>query len=1131
MSRQVLLVAPDRPGAHRTIAGALAEAAEGALITVAPGRYEESLDLVRPVTLAAEGGAGTVRVHAPAGSTVVVQAEAVQLSGLVLSGADREAPVLDLRHGQSALDGCRIEGAAWTAVLAWNEGTLAARGCRVTNPHGAGVVVTSHGANVLADTEITEAGSSAVVVAEHGRLDVRDCLLDRPRGNGVCVNGNAVATVEATRIAGSGKPAVAVEQEARAALLRVTVTGSTALDAYLTSRGETTLTDCAFSGSGGQSVHVAEGAAPHLRGCAVTGAARGGVQVTGGARPRLEDCELTGTPVGLHVTGAGSTVRATGLVVRDATTAAVQVADSGTAELERLTVTGGAGAGVRAQGGARVTLRDAEIAMTDGGPGTTGLGLAGSASAFVAGSVLRGCGAVVGEDAELTAHETEFTGSPGDAVRVLAGGSFTAVGCRMTGARGRGVNAHANARTDLGNCAVQDNAGDRPAARAENRDRPAARAADRAGGGFGAGGGRGGGGGGRFGTDDEADTGGTPDGFGPSGPAADPDVSRSATGPLAELDALVGLESVKLEVTGLINLNKMTKRRTEMGLPMPPMSRHLVFAGPPGTGKTTVARLYGAVLAELGILGQGHIVEVARADLVAQIIGGTAIKTTEVFNRALGGVLFIDEAYTLTNQSRGTGPDFGQEAVETLMKLMEDHRDEIVVIAAGYSEHMDRFLASNPGMASRFARTIEFPNYSPEELVTIVRGLCAKHYYELSADALDALSRYFETVPKGPTFGNGRVARQVFESMIGAQASRLAAHPPGHDHELSLLTAADIPPAPRPPSPTPEPTPTPAPTPTAAPTPAPAPAPAPADGDSAPQGPPAPDDETVTGGAGGKTIAEGEAEAAATRHLTPLTSLTPVTEALAARLATLATLGQGAAGQGTAGLADVALEGPPGSGRRAVAAAYGRALAELGVVASGAFTHVPLSAVPTRWTTQPRAYLADAFRRASGGLLAVTADPAFESRPQAERHAVADALTAETAARDAAGRYGPVLVLCGSAPRLMELLRIRTDLAGTFAEYLRLPAWTGAGLAELTRRRLTVLGFDVPADVVAALAAQDPAHGAYGAHRLADRIAARASAPTLVPADLTGELPPADAPQGPPQNAPQNAPHDALVAG
>ncbi|MEU2424746.1 right-handed parallel beta-helix repeat-containing protein [Streptomyces sp. NPDC007851] len=1106
MSRQVLLVSPDRPGAHRTIAGALAEAADGALITVAPGRYEEALDIVRPVSLAAEGGAGTVRVHAASGSTVVVRAEAVQLSGLVLSGADREAPVLDLRRGQSALDGCRVEGTAWTAVLAWDEGTLAARDCRVSNPHGAGVVVTSRGGNVLSGSEITEAGSSAVVVAEHGRLDIRDCRLDRPRGNGVCVNGNAAATVEDTVVTGSGKPAVAVEQEARAALRRVTVTGSTALDAYLTGRGETTLTDCAFSGSGGQSVHIADGAAPHLRGCTVTGAARSGVQVTGGARPRLEDCEITGTPVGLHVTGAATAVRATGLVVRDAVTAAVQAADSGTAELERLTVTGTAGAGVRAQGGARVTLRDAEIALSGGGrgptgttgpTGPTGLGIAGSASVSVAGSVLRGCGAVVGEDAELTAHDTEFTGSPGDAVRVLAGGSFTAVGCRMTGARGRGVNAHADARTDLGNCVLQDNAGDGPA--------------DRADGGFG-GGAHGGGGGegvrrdsGRdFGRNSGQDFGRVvgsresgrvvgPDGSGtPGPPPADPDVSRAATGPLAELDALVGLESVKLEVTGLINLNKMTKRRTEMGLPMPPMSRHLVFAGPPGTGKTTVARLYGAVLAELGILGQGHIVEVARADLVAQIIGGTAIKTTEVFNRALGGVLFIDEAYTLTNQSRGTGPDFGQEAVETLMKLMEDHRDEIVVIAAGYSEHMDRFLASNPGMASRFARTIEFPNYAPEELVTIVRGLCAKHYYELSDDALDALSRYFEDVPKGPTFGNGRVARQVFESMIGSQASRLATHPPGHDSELSLLTAADVTPAPRTPTPTPAP----------APAPPPPPAPAAADGGFAPPGPPAPDDETVTGGAGGRhTGAEGEAEA--TRHLTALTGLTPVTDALAARLDTLVNLKNG-----TAGLADVVLEGPPGSGRRAVAAAYGRALAELGIVASGALTHVPLSAVPARWPTQPRAYLADAFRRAAGGLLTVAADPAFGSRPEDERQAVLDALTTETAAR---GPYGAVLVLCGGAPRLMELLRARTDLAGTFAEYLRLPAWTGAGLAELTRRRLAVLGFEVSDDVLAALTAQDPAFGAYGAHRLADRIAARASAPVLALADLADELPPTEA--------------------
>src|SRR5262249_17050267 len=160
---------------------------------------------------------------------------------------------------------------------------------------------------------------------------------------------------------------------------------------------------------------------------------------------------------------------------------------------------------------------------------------------------------------------------------------------------------------------------------------------------------------------------------------------------------------------------------------------------------------------------------------------------TEVVTRALGGVLFIDEAYTLTNQSKGTGPDFGREAVETLMKLMEDHRADLVVIVAGYSEVMDEFLASNPGMASRFSRTVEFPNYRPAELVTIARDMCARHQYELTDGALAALWRYFEAVPKGSTFGNGRVARKVFESMVNNQASRITALPSAATAELSTL--------------------------------------------------------------------------------------------------------------------------------------------------------------------------------------------------------------------------------------------------------------------------------------------------------------------------------------------------------
>jgi Holliday junction resolvasome RuvABC ATP-dependent DNA helicase subunit len=269
-------------------------------------------------------------------------------------------------------------------------------------------------------------------------------------------------------------------------------------------------------------------------------------------------------------------------------------------------------------------------------------------------------------------------------------------------------------------------------------------------------------------------------------------MQRPPTDPLEELLGLVGLEGVKREVTSLVNLNKMAQRRKDAGLSAPPMARHLVFAGSPGTGKTTVARLYGAILAELGVLRTGHLVEVARADLVANIIGGTAIKTTEAFNSALGGVLFIDEAYTLSSGGGGSGPDFGREAIDTLVKLMEDHREDVVVIAAGYSLEMQKFLEANPGMESRFSRSIEFANYTPEELVTIVRSHCSRHDYQIDEEASARLLEYFEKIPKDGTFGNGRTARKVFEQMADRQASRLAMSSSVDTADLTLLTAEDF---------------------------------------------------------------------------------------------------------------------------------------------------------------------------------------------------------------------------------------------------------------------------------------------------------------------------------------------------
>ena len=1053
MNRQVLLVSRSRAGAYRSIGEALRDAGDGALITVSPGRYDETLTLTRPVSLTAESADAEVRIHADSGSTLVVDAEAVQLSGLVLSGADREAPVLDVRRGQAALDDCRVTGEAWAAVLAWHDGTVALRACTVTNTHGAGIVVTSGGGNLIERSRIAEVGSSAVVVAERGRLTVRDCTVERVRGNGICVNGQGSVTVEDSRVTGSGKPALAVEQEGSAQLRRVTVSGSATLDAYLTSSGETALTDCRFEGSRGQSVHISGPAAPHLCGCVVDAAATGAVHITGGARPLLEDCEITGTPVGL-LAEADSQVECVDLKVRGASTAAVRAVGESVLTLRGGEIEGGAGTGVDVQTGARARLSDVRLHASGG----TGLSLGKSARVELASCVLQGWTTVVGADGHLTAQESEFTGSDGDGIRVAAGGTLTAVGCRVTGARGHGLHVQADARAELTNCTLVDNAGDGVRS---SSDQPV-----------------------QLLHCEVRDNGGSalreipPTAGRPAAPkqqtarpaqAEQRTAHHPGTGPLADLDALVGLESVKREVTGLINLNKMAQRRQEMGLPMPPMSRHLVFAGPPGTGKTTVARLYGAVLAELGILSQGHIVEVARADLVAQIIGGTAIKTSEVFTKALGGVLFIDEAYTLTNQSKGSGPDFGQEAVETLMKLMEDHRDEIVVIVAGYSAQMDQFLASNPGMASRFARGVEFPNYSPAELVTIVHGLCAKHYYDLTDDAQQALIRYFEDVPKGATFGNGRVARQVFEEMISRQASRLAAGAPVEDNELSVLTGADVL--------------------TVAP-------------DQAAPTASAPEPQARTTAA--------EFDSPGLRRLDGMAGLDLARSTLRTRLQQLVTLRH--AGTDVDGLANIVMDGGSGSGRRALAGVYGRCLAELGLLATGAVRRLPLSQVPVRWSEQPVFRLAAALKEAEGGLLLAELDEPFSRRPEAEQGHVLDAL-----AKLAPKPHGAVLVLSGSSPHLMQVLGGQPELAESFAEYVELAPYGPNHLALLLDRQLRLFGFrlgdEAAAAAIALFSSQPPTHGAFEVHRLAEQLAATARSRTLTPDDLPqpppeGESPP-----------------------
>ncbi len=263
---------------------------------------------------------------------------------------------------------------------------------------------------------------------------------------------------------------------------------------------------------------------------------------------------------------------------------------------------------------------------------------------------------------------------------------------------------------------------------------------------------------------------------------------------LANLNGLVGLGKVKEDLNSLINLLKVHKLREERGLPQASVSLHMVFAGNPGTGKTTVARLRSKIYQKLGVLSKGHLVEVDRSGLVSGYVGQTAMKTKKIVESAMGGLLFIDEAYALTANTGSN--DFGMEAVNTLLKAMEDNRSDLVVIVAGYTDLMEAFLDSNPGLRSRFNKQILFEDYSAEELVGIFNGICSKSFFELTDEAKEIVSRFFEDrvarKEELPGFANGRDARNFFEKTLTNQANRLATMISVTDKDLVTITKEDV---------------------------------------------------------------------------------------------------------------------------------------------------------------------------------------------------------------------------------------------------------------------------------------------------------------------------------------------------
>ncbi|MGW6688112.1 right-handed parallel beta-helix repeat-containing protein [Streptomyces sp. NPDC054961] len=1051
MSRPVLTVcAQSRSGSYRTIGEALRVARSGAVISVRPGLYEENLVIDKMVTITAEDARGSVKVAPRSGAVVQVIAEAVQLTGLVLQGHDDELPTVDVPRGQAALQDCEVVGSSWTALLTRQQGTLAMRGCRVVNPAGAGIVETSTGASVIEDCVIEHLGTSAVVIGERANPTIRNCVLRDARGNGVCANGEGRGSVEDCEISSTDKPAVALEENSATRVLRTTVRDCV-LGVYISSASRVLLEDCTVTNTAGHGIALSGGTDPVLRRCRTSRTKGDGIHVTGRSRGAFEECEASGAEgAGVRVDESSSpsfsrvSVRDCGpagvwlsgdsapdfdrLEVRDGIGAGVLVTDGANPMLRRLTVLDVRGHGVEVTRNGRGRLEGSQIGSTgqcgirisEGGHayvGDTSVRATGAAGVSVGGggvASLRDCdlaesvqdGAVVEDGGELTATRTRARANRRHGFTVAPGGRATLTACEAAENAHDGIRVDSTEAVRVHDCSVVGNRGSglrqtKPGTRlaVENLTSRANEMPDAHGS-----------------ATAPADGGSAQEGASEPGGAAGPAQPAVPDGPQAILGALVGLAGVKEQVETLVNLNKLAKRRELAGMPALPMSRHLIFAGPPGTGKTTVARLYGTILAELGALRSGHLVEVARADLVASIIGGTAIKTTEVFKGALGGVLFLDEAYTLSQGGGGTGPDFGREAIDTLVKLMEDHRDDIVVIVAGYSEEMRGFLDSNPGLASRFSRTVDFENYSDAELTTIVEMSAHGHGYELAEGTHEVLTRHFGAMAKGADFGNGRAARKVFEEMVDRQASRLAGLAEFGNADLALLLPEDV----------------------AAPAP-----------DAPAGGAPRTDLLDQLGAMIGLSAAKEQVQ-----DLVNL--IKQVNRRREAGLAT-ATISH-----------HLVFAGAPGTGKTTVARLYGKLLAELGVLPGGQLVEVARADLVGRFVGHTAQLTKEAFDRARGGVLfideAYTLTPRGGSGNDFGQEAVDTLMKLMEDHRDEVA-----VIVAGYSDEMEGFLASNPGLASRFSRQVLFEHYSDAELVEIVTKQAQAAGYVLAPDTTAAL--------------------------------------------------------------
>ena len=812
-------------GRYAVVGAAVRDARDGDVIEIVGGTYIEQLVIDKAIELRPVEGTGGVGLAHNDGP-LVLRANATVRDLMIAVGDDSWAEALVVEGPGTAplVEDCQIGAGSGAAIRVVDGASPMVRGCRVEGSSNALKIERAGGRYEAC--EFVESSDDAVVATGGAAPTLVGCTVTRPRHSGFGVTGaGTVLTLHECLVDQAGANGIDVSGGGRAVLVGTTLRDVDHDGVSVSERGSgVELTGCTLSGEGGTGLYVYAHSSATLTDCAFTGldwavnvlGRDASVTITGGSIEDVAyaavDCvdksrvTVTGVAVRRGSGRLSVSDRAT-LVVADVT---IEDGDSsglevsgGEGRFTRCRITGSAQPGVRVDGG-RAFLDQCEVS----GSQSSGYSLDGGEA------VLTGClahdnaerGFAVYGSAKLTACASYANGEP-DEVGIQDGAPVPAEPGQAAGRPfDEMVDSVEDSLADVRDLveAKRDAELSDPDALAaatrllgELTDRvavlrtiaatvPGAALTDRA-------------------DKDKAlavvaeirerqETLGsllsTPLST-PLSPPPDAGEPVTVDDLLGELDGLIGLAAVKAEVRTLIDIIVVGQRRAAVGLKTPPLSRHLVLTGNPGTGKTTVARLYGRILAALGLLAKGHLVEVARVDLVAEHVGGTAVRTKAAFDRARGGVLFIDEAYALSPADMGR--DFGREAIDTLVKLMEDHRDEVVVIVAGYTGEMARFIAANPGLRSRFGQVIEFPDYDPQELVRITETQATAHDYVLAEETRKELLDYYSQMTRGEGFGNGRTARHTFEVMVAEHANRVARAQLATNEDLTTLHPEDLP--------------------------------------------------------------------------------------------------------------------------------------------------------------------------------------------------------------------------------------------------------------------------------------------------------------------------------------------------